>query len=659
MPRHAPGRPCLYLGLLFCLLGSCVDPGDPIVPTAGYLARQAEYLQYCHDRNGPGQGGLHGQVCRLAGGADTFNEEAIDSACAKIQRRDDTADFDMNSVIRLLYLAREHPNLPGHIQEILETTVLAFKYWLDEPGPDTMCWWSENHQILFHSAELLAGQLFPDTAFTNSAMTGAEHVTHALPRLHRWLDFRGRFGFSEWHSNVYFNEDLPALVNLADFAEDDAIREKAAMVLDLLALDLASNTYRGLFATAHGRTYPGHILGGLNDSTREAAYILLGLGGYQSGGNFAGAFLATSEGYAPPAVLEDIARDAEAELEHRQRDSIDLEDGPRYGIRYASHEDVMFWWGATGYVAPPVIAGTFRMVEDFNLWEGFLWEDLAFLRPLVGCPLVPLVSLLLEPMMGGVTLESMSTYTFRRPHYQLSGAQDYKPGAWAAQVHAWQATLDEDAYVFTTYPGGMSDDYMGGPWTGGFLPRATFHENVGIIQYRRPEIPLLDDLLFTDYSHAYVPRRAFDTFVETEHWAVGRKGSGYVALYSQQPPIWSEDNDDEWIADAKENVWIVELGDEDASGPFQDFVAAVTSAEVSVGDTVIYRSPSQGLVTVGWDGPMEVAGSAVDLGPHPRWDNPYCQQAFGTRVTDIRLGEQRLELNFLRGMRRYWADSSG
>ena len=35
--------------------------------------------------------------------------------------------------------------------------------------------------------------------------------------IRRWIGFRGMFGFSEWHSNTYFNEDIPPLVNLVDF----------------------------------------------------------------------------------------------------------------------------------------------------------------------------------------------------------------------------------------------------------------------------------------------------------------------------------------------------------------------------------------------------------------------------------------------------------
>ena len=663
-----------HLGLVFvaslavALAGGCGQDGKPagnpepqpipIVPTAGYLGRQAEYLAFCSEHNGPGEGGTHGQVCRAYTAAGSFNEQTIDRSLAKIDNREDTADFDFNSVMRVLYLDRAHPTLPPALVERIKAAVLGFKYWYEEPGPDTMCWWSENHQVLFHTAELLAGQFFPDEVFRNSGMTGREHAAHALPLLHRWLDFRGRFGFSEWHSNVYFNEDIPPLVNLVDFAGDETIRLKASLALDLIAFDMASNYFQGRFATTHGRTYQDHLgVGGKDgDSTQEAAWILLGLGDYEDTGNFSGAFLATSENYSPPAILEEIAAHAAPALEHRQRDSIMLAEGPAYGIGYEDHRDVLFWWGATGYVAPEVIAGTFQTIEDFNMWNGFIWKDIQFLRFLVGSPLLTSLAEALEPVARGVALETVNTYTWRTPRFQLSGAQDCKPGMWGGQTHMWQATLDDRTQVFTTYPGGLPDDYMGGPWTGGFYPRVTLYRNVGVIQYRRPyAVPLLDDLLFVNYTHAFFPRAQFDEVVQRGNWTLGRKGESYVALWSEHPPAWSPENDYELIADARENVWIVELGDAGASGSFQEFEGRVTGASVAAGDPVVYDSPSLGRVTVGWTGPMTVDGAEVDLGPYNRWDNPYCRQSFGENLTRITHGGRRLELDFETPARGYWS----
>ncbi len=632
------------------------DPGDPILPTDGYLARQAEYLQQCAENGG----GIHAQVCKLSMDFDDIDEDAIQRTCDKINDREDCADFDLASVLRLLYLHGDHPSLNLEVKQQLVNAVLNFKYWLDEPNDDSMCFWSENHQVLFHSAELLAGQLFPDEVFPNAGMTGRQHIEHALPMLRRWLNWRGKIGFVEWHSNVYFNEDIPALTNLVDFSEDADIALKAAMLLDIISFDFANNYFKGLYATTHGRTYPGKLIEGSSDSTGEAAWVMLGIGDYGNGANFSGVALSTSPKYFPAPILEDIAADALDWNEHRERDSIDIDEGPFWGVGYESHEDIMFWWSLTGYAASKILPGTFQLVDDYNMWEtnGFLWADISFLSFLVGSPLLQSVPEALDEMTRGPSLEAINTYTYRTPDYQLSGAQDYNKGLWGAQQHIWQATIDSNAVVFTTYPGGMAGDYLASDWTGGWLPKATFFENIGIIQYKRRHIPLLDELLFVSYTHAHFPTWAFDEWRQSGKWTFGAKGNSYVALYSNQPTLWSDEQPQdtyELIADSAANVWIVELGCLDDNGAFEQFISDIEAADVTVLENGIqYASPSQGLATVSWDDPFVVDGMEIDTGPYERWDNAYSYTEFGSEQTIIEFEGQRLDLDFERARRRYF-----
>lgn len=634
------------------------DYAPPIAET--YRARQAEYLDFCFEGSGPEKGGLYGQICRIARGGES-NPDPIKQAHEKVTSRKDTSDFTVAALLRMLYLDRRTHAMDADTRSLIEQTVLEFKYWLDEPGQDKMAYWTENHQILFHSNEMLAGLLFPDSVFPNAGMTGKEHVEHALPLTERWLNFRARFGFSEWHSNVYFNEDIPALVNLVDFAEDDEIRVKAAMVLDLIAFDLLNNTYKGFFATTHGRTYPDKLLDGLKDSTREAAWIMLGLGSFASPDNFSASFLATSEHYWTPGLLEAAAEASMDRHEHRQRDSIDVADGPNWGIGYEDVNDVVFWAGLAALVAPRVVNGTVKMMDDFNLWDGFLFGDLpedirGLMRSLAASGQLEDLASQVELLSRGIALESVNTYTYRTPHYQLSGAQSYKPGFWGAQTHIWQATLDGEAYVFTTYPSevaGVSlEQTFAGDWIGSWFPRATFHRNVGIIQYRKPEASAVDQFLKSDHTHAFFPRDRFDEVVQAEGWTIGRKGDGYLALYSQTPTLWAEGNRYELDATALDNVWIVELGSREENGSFDAFVSRILAARVEIADAVLYESPSSGIVHVGWTGPMTVEGTPVDLGPYNRWDNSFAQQIFGELKTTIEFGGNSLVLDFEKGERR-------
>ena len=633
-----------------------------IEESQGARDRRAEYLEFCGAGNGPGQGSVYGQACRLAVGENTFNEDQITSALAKLEERRDTADFSANGLVRLLYVDDETGGLPDELREQIDQTLLDFKYWIDEPGQDGMAYWTENHQILFHTVELLMGQRHLETEFSNSGMTGAEHVEHALPRIERWLDLRGLYGFSEWHSNVYYNEDIPALVNLVDFAEDEMIRRKATLILDLIALDLLTNVYSGAMATTHGRTYQSKYINGANDSTREAAWLMLGIGEYQSAGNFGGSFLATSE-YFAPQILEDLAIAVADDHVSRQRDSITIEEGPSIGISYEGLDDTVVWAGLSAIVAPDVIDGAMAVVEDYNLWDGFLFGNLPdsltdILRTMQGTPGLRTLAEDLEPISRGIALEAVDTYVYRTPDYQLAGAQDYKPGSWQAQSLMWRAALDTEAFVLTTSPallgiGDLSDVTVDDPWIGGWLPRVTMERNVGIIQYRRVEGSDQVDALVSDtYVHAYFPKLAFDEVVEQSGWYIGRKGDGYLALWSDETLTWSEENDYELVFDGRANTFVVELGSASDNGTFSEFVDAVSGSSIAVNDdTVAYTSPSLGEIEVGWTGPMTIDGEPVDIGPYDRWDNEHAQQRRGTPILDVTLQNLTIRYDFESGSR--------
>ncbi len=624
---------------------------DPGPVSEAFLARAQEYLEYCVASSG---GNTFTQIARMELDEGPIHEQGVRDDLAFINERNDCSDFRMQALIRVLYQYAESPLLPAALLEEIRQTVLDFKYWIDEPGVDGMCYWSENHQILFHTSEYLMGQLFPDEIFSNNGMTGAEHAAKALPMVLDWLAWRARVGFSEWHSNVYYDEDMAPLVNLVDFAADDEVATRAAMVLDLLCFDIALNSHYGTFGTTHGRSYENDKKGGRGENTASASRLLFGEGIYNSRSSMSAVSLATSRRYHMPPVLEAIGGDHPEVLLDRERMSIDPADAAHYGLDYDDFESGMFFWGMGAYAHWRLIETTIRMAEEYNLWEGFFapFEIAKYLLPF---GILPALTRTFWPFGDGGMMSEVNSYTFRTPDYMLSCAQDWDPGLWGAQQHAWQATLDIDAVVWTTYPGGMPDDYMAGNWTGGFMPRAAQHENVliAVYQFQPPTLPFVK--MFPPYTHAYFPRAAFDEVVDCDHWVFGRKGDAYVALYSSTPPCWTtegEEADQELVAHNRSNVWICEMGRQATDGPFEDFTGRILSAPVYVlGLKVFYQSPSQGWISFGWDGPFRVEGAIVELHDYPRYDNPYCNAPFESDTYLIEKEDLSLFLDFLAGER--------
>jgi hypothetical protein len=618
--------------------GSFVDDATPF--ERGYETRKAAYLEACADE-GAERGGRYAQVCVASLCPGPVREADITAVLDKMDARQDTADFGLQAIVRILVKYADSPCLDPDLRARMEESVLRFKYWIDEPGADGMCYWSENHQMLFNAAGFILGGLYADRAFTNSGVTGSVIRERARPRIVAWLDRRLAWGFSEFHSNVYYNEDVPPLVNLADFAGDPEVSVKAMMVLDLLFLDMALNNHEGVLGVPHGRSYKKDKLSGRSEDTAAMIGLAFGKGEPPDDfGNFSAAMLVTSDAYRLPAVIESIGSARPRGLESRERLGIRIEDGPARGLPYDDFAAGIFYWGMGAYPVPEVIDTTLRMADAYDLWAGDgFFAPFEIAMPLVGTGLLPLLSEQLSPITRGSALTEVSTYVYRTPETMLASAQDWKKATLGFQSHAWQATLGTDALVFTTAPGPFPEDMeMATAWTGGWHPRIGQHRTAAIVLYEPADFPadVVEGILgvvFPKVTHAYFPLDAFDETVTVANWTIARKGDGYVALYSLAPTTWRREGefaDREVIADGAANVWIVEVGDAALYGSFDDFVAAIRAARVEVknGPDVLYQSPGQGEMRFSWDGPLLVRGNPVDLGPYRRHQDPWVVREF-------------------------------
>lgn len=243
----------------------------------------------------------------------------------RINRRADCSDFYLVGLLGMMHRSMDDPAFPQELKQPLEACVLGFKYWMDEPGNDAMCYWSENHQILFHTCEILAGQLYPEQTFSNVAQTGRWHREKGERMALSWLRKRASGGFREWDSNCYFEEDILALAHLADLAEDDQVREFAAIVLDKLLFTMAINSYQGVFGSTHGRTYTPLIKGGRLESTSGIGRLMWGMGVFNH--HILGTVsLACAQDYELPPIIQQIAADQPEELWSRERHAGELEE---------------------------------------------------------------------------------------------------------------------------------------------------------------------------------------------------------------------------------------------------------------------------------------------------------------------------------------------
>ena len=286
-------------------------------------------------------------------------------------------------------------------------SLIRFKFWIeDDPTPrgdgKEQTFWSENHQISFTSSELVAGLFWPFEGFTHQhrgvTRTGEWHAERAARRAERWLRDRLRFGFSEVNSPVYYNVQIPALLNLLDFLPDAApgalttddfvrLRTLTLMVLDLIVFDVVLRVCQGSFVTASPRGYLSGRSSGWGVSIRDFIEILTGtLGEISSAGEQSAVSLATSRYVNDvPECLILIARHQSLPFVARTRTSINLSEGIDYGIGTESGDDIMFWWGHSAYFTPQTYRASqswsvrwhLRDTEPFSIFEkvdGAAWR---------------------------------------------------------------------------------------------------------------------------------------------------------------------------------------------------------------------------------------------------------------------------------------------
>lgn len=584
---------------------------------------------------------------------------AIDKALERMDLRLDCSDFAIPALFRML---REHRGTRLDEAEALKIvkSLINYKYWLDEPGEVKSCYFTENHQILYHSAEYLAGQMFPDTVFPNNGMTGSEHRAHATVFLRRWLNWRERFGFSEWLTQGYYMEDMLGLVDLMIYADEEDIRTRCRMLIDMLVFDLAVNHFEGHLPTTHGRVYTRFIIDPDYEDCSAVMALLFDRGCMDFVSNCA--VMLAANGYTCPQAILAAAAAPQGIQTNRERMSLDVADARYYGVDPADFDNIMFFWGQQTYSDRLTVENSLKVFPTWNWMTNRVraYYERYRLHDEAGSPCVD------APDYTAMTQADI--YTRRTPDYILSCVQDFRKGRMGYQQHPWTASLGGKAVIFTTNP--ASPEYSNRPsrWAGNLtLPRAVQHENVLLCLYR-----IEPDFVDYLYSHLYFPVHEMDEVVEKDGWIFGRRGRGYAAVYSLLPGYWEKKDpelfkalygenwqekydrarDYEYVAQGHANVWVIEMGSEAENGSFQAFMNRFEGRKV-YGDThhLVYDSPSQGEMTFGWTAPLTVGGKEISIHGYKRYDNAFAQTEFDADRIRIEAGGHRTVLDFKNAQR--------
>jgi hypothetical protein len=599
----------------------------------------------------------------------------------------DTRDFRFMDIHWMLHLAdgaTPTRTLDPTVIDAFESRLAGARWRYDDPLPDGVTdnqwYWSENHLIIGLVGEYLAGQRMPDRVFGITGLTGAEHMARSKPDILAWIEERARFGFFEFHSTVYMRFNIRPLMMLAEMADDPDLIRAAGMGVDLCLLDVAAHNHKGSYVAAEGRVYA------IADAASWAMSRFLWRnsdGPVGTGVDSTTVSLCAAQRYRPPQVLLDIARSS-GETLVRERHGVYYDAATPitpdpvapFGYDFDDPENLEFWWSQGAVGLWPMSHVNLEQATKFRLFDNDALSDIQLLVALNGNDPDKLAAYLQknQAILNFGHLQEVNTYHWRNDVVALATAQDYRFGSMRDQVKPWKAVIDERVVVYTTHPRSAPDPNMFGRdgkpgyWTGeASQPRSAQFERTAVHIYQPAWDKTTDAVLwqvfqYQDFTHAFFPQERFDEVVQDGNWTFGRKGDGYIGLWSWRAPTWT--THDTGVYDTRglvepfdlvakggpDNVWIVEVGDA-SQGPFADWLAARLASPIDVtrdadGFTVGWTSPASGALAFGSSGPFVVDGAEQALDEFPRHDAPWGRVERLQLQHEVAIGDATLELDF-------------
>ena len=634
----------------------------------------------------------------------------LEGAIERIDIREDCADFTACGLIRF-YLENKHRLAEENKAEIKEC-LTGFKYWMDQYDGrvDSMCHWSENHQILFSVTEYLVGCEWPEAIFADGK-NGEAHVAMAKERIEAWMYQRYYYGFNEYYSNNYYPEDIAPMANFIQFArsEDADMVSRMKIIMDIIWIDIATQSYKYVdnngqtqyaFISASGRMYMDNKS---SDDTgnRLRPYINLVLENgddYKTDSNrffvcFRRMYEATVDGesiYQLPDVIKEIFNDSSEKQIVKSSNGITLSELVSDGFVGKEVGQIMMQMGMEAFSNKEVIDNSIEYLNKNKLFGNEFLNDfkLVNLWPLTLTKTLGLISGIINPSTNGKAIQRANVYTYQTPYYSMSTSQEYFAGDYADQHQVSIATLGSDLSVYTAQP--MRNSTRGQYWVGyGRLPYSVQDENVNISIYTIPTSTALLEPHIVKYTHAYFPVGLFDEVI-TDYldrgYIFGRKGDTYIMLCAisdgegklmfknDMPGVTDVDlaNDRSKIKDnvremieasgdlrydlilegGSSHAWITELGCAKDNGSFDAFVAEMLANKCEYNDMTVRYESGEKSFDVKYSEHFMINGQVVDTN-YARYENDYVDGKVerGADVITLSFGGKSLTLNYKEGTR--------
>jgi hypothetical protein len=462
-----------------------------------------------------------GILARYSLGEDAPEDKAgILRSLGHLDECSDCSDFIAAGLIRLV---KKYP-LEEETLEKIRQSFLNYRFWMDEQGSDGMCFWSENHALLFHGAQTLAGAMYREELFTRSNRSGREQEELGARRCREWLEDILAEGFEEFLSSGYMCVTAGALLNLVDFAPEP-LAGLAVKVMDKLLEQLCRHAFQGTVIGPQGRVYRDVIFPFLQ-GTQSILHYLNPDAPYAE--NDWPMFFVSSK-YRPPEHLRELM---DAEI---------TESYPCGNGEIVLHKQKNFI--LTSAASP--------RKEPGLIWRNISFDD----KP------------------------DRDSYRYTKSlNERFHGTTDFRPGVFGYQQHFWYGALSGECVVFTNLPGGDRDSSSMRPgyWYGnGIFPAVRQDRNVLGAIYHIPETYPIH------FTHLFFPAVKFDAYRQEGNWIFGRKNKAWLGIWCSAALEWHDDmlSRCELRAYADRAAYLCICSGEEREDSFETFIAACQGEE--------------------------------------------------------------------------------
>ncbi len=436
----------------------------------------------------------------------------------------DCADFLITGFIRLMKFYTLPQEILLHIKEVF----LRFRYWMDENGSDGMCFWSENHSLMFHSAQMFLGEMYKDEIFTESGRTGAEQFEIGRLRTKEWLEHTIKDGFEEFTSSTYSAVTIGALLNVVDFA-DNELSQLASNVLDKMYDIMFSHVFDDVVVAPQGRVYGGVINPALQSNQEFMNFV-----------DDKFPIISANEKYNFNMWISCFDK-----TKYKLPTALVNKYPTKLSIKYTTEHAEINIYKNENYILTSVSSPR----EDFDF-------------------------------KINTNCEMYSREWVKNMNMRFHGRTCFEPGVYGYQQHLWYSALDKYCNIFINSPGTpvYEKSMRPGYWYGnGIMPFMKQEENKLFIIYN------IDDTYPIKFTHLFFPTNMFDEYHIKEKWLFGKRKNGYVGIWSSETLEKYTDVlvDTEYRSYNNKTAYICINSDVDEFITFGDFINDCTAQKIA------------------------------------------------------------------------------